>query len=88
MEAVRSGPRALEFLSEPLVLDYLSQKFNRTLPRWSSQKPFELNINQMFYSYAHQARVEGIEQNESSEEAQGSEGRRLQNKAWSQQLLL
>lgn len=56
MQAVRSGPRSLEFLSEALVLDYLGLKFSRTLPRWHSQKPFERNINQAFYSYTHQAR--------------------------------
>lgn len=56
MQAVSSGPRALELLSEALVLDYLGLKFSRTLPRWNTQKPFERNINQMFYSYTHQAR--------------------------------
>lgn len=56
MQAVRSGSRALEFLSESLVLDYLGLKFTRTLPRWSTQKPFERNMNQAFYIYKHQAR--------------------------------
>lgn len=56
MQAVSSGPRALELLSEALVLDYLGLKFSRTLPRWNTQKPFERNINQTFYSYTNQAR--------------------------------
>lgn len=50
-QAVRSGPQAMEMLSEPLVLDYLGLKFNRSLPSWNSQEPFERNINQAFYSY-------------------------------------
>jgi len=54
-EAVRSGSRALELLSEALVLDYLDLKFSRTLPRWDDQNPFRQNINQAFYSYTHQA---------------------------------
>lgn len=41
----------MELLSEPLILDYLGLKFNRTLPSWNSQEPFERNINQAFYSY-------------------------------------
>lgn len=56
VQAIRSGSRSLEFLSEALVLDYLGLKFSRTLPRWHTQKPFERNINQAFYSYTHQAR--------------------------------
>lgn len=51
VQAVRSGPQAMELLSEPLVLDYLGLKFTRTLPSWNSQHPFERNINQAFYSY-------------------------------------
>lgn len=51
MQAVRSGPQAMELLSEPLVLDYLGLKFTRTLPAWNTQHPFERNINQAFYSY-------------------------------------
>ncbi len=54
-EAVRSGSRALELLSEALVLDYLDLKFSRTLPRWDDQNPFRHNINQAFYSYTHRA---------------------------------
>ena len=54
-EAVRSGSRALELLSEALVLDYVDLKFSRTLPRWDDQNPFRYNINQAFYSYTHQA---------------------------------
>lgn len=53
-QAVRAGPRALDLLSEALILDYLGLKFYRTLPRWNTQKPFERNINQTFYSYTHQ----------------------------------
>ena len=56
MQAVRSGPRALDFFSEPLVLDYLNTKFSRTLPDWDTQKPFKRNINQAFYRYRQQAR--------------------------------
>lgn len=51
LQAVRSGPQAMELLSEPLVLDYLGLKFSRTLPSWNTQHPFERNINQAFYSY-------------------------------------
>eukprot|EP00903_Cladosiphon_okamuranus_P021895 g20127.t2 len=50
-QAVRSGTRALDLLSEALVLDYVDLKFSRTLPSWNSQHPFKNNINQAFYSY-------------------------------------
>lgn len=54
-QAVRSGPRALDLLSEALVLDYVDLKFSRTLPSWNDQNPFRRNINQAFYSYTRHA---------------------------------
>lgn len=56
-QATRLGPRALDLLSQPLVMDYLRLKFSRTLPRWNDQKPFQRNINQAFYSYKYQAKA-------------------------------
>ena len=55
-QAVRSGARALDLLSEALVLDYVDLKFSRTLPSWNDQNPFRHNINQAFYSYTQAVR--------------------------------
>lgn len=56
-QAIRFGPRALDLLSQPLVMDYLRLKFGRTLPRWDDQKPCERSINQAFYSYTHKTKA-------------------------------
>lgn len=49
--ALDRGSGALDFLSSPLVLDYVHVKFTGTLPAWTSRDPFQPNVNEGFYKY-------------------------------------
>lgn len=41
----------MDFISSPLVLDYVHVRFTCTLPPWSSRNPFQPTVNEGFYKY-------------------------------------
>jgi len=49
--AVDRGSEALQFVNNPLVLDYLHWKFNCSLPHWASRKPNLASVNEGFYTF-------------------------------------
>lgn len=51
-QALDRGPKALDLLSSPLVLDYLRVKFTGTLPPWTSQNPFQPDVNEGSLGFA------------------------------------
>lgn len=49
--AVDRGSEALEFLSKPLILDFLHVKFMCTLPHFAAKRVVHSTINEGFYKY-------------------------------------
>ncbi|CAM9177459.1 unnamed protein product [Ectocarpus sp. 12 AP-2014] len=50
-QALDRGPKGMDFLSSPLVQDYLRVKFTGTLPPWTSRDPFQPDVNEVFYKH-------------------------------------
>lgn len=50
-QAMERGSGALYFINSPLVLDYMSITFSRTLPHWLARDPFRYHVNTGFHRY-------------------------------------
>lgn len=46
-----TGSKAVEFLTTPLVLDYMQLKWSCTIPSWTRRFALDYNINEGFYTY-------------------------------------
>lgn len=49
--AVHRGSEDLGFVNNPLVIDYVHQKFNCSLPHWASKKLDLASVNGGFYTF-------------------------------------
>ncbi|CAM9260310.1 unnamed protein product, partial [Hapterophycus canaliculatus] len=49
--ALDRGSGALDFVNCPLLLDYMSEKFSRSVPPWTSGTPFSHNVSEHFYTH-------------------------------------